>query len=119
MSRSVPEWRGKNADSSIPARVRLRCFERHNGICYLSGRKIRPGEPWHLDHIVALINGGVHSEFNLAPVLTEPHKEKTVQDIKEKALVAKKRKSFLGIRVKKRKMGYRKFSGQVVKPRWG
>ena len=118
MSRSVPEWRGKTDDSPVPLRVRLRIFERHGGICFISGRQIRAGECWNLDHIVALINGGEHRELNLAPVLVEPHKVKTKQDIKEKAVVAKKRKSFLGIRAKKRKMGYRRFNGEIVKPRW-
>lgn len=119
MPRSVPEWIGKTDDSPVPDRVRLRIFERCDGRCHISGRKIQPGEVWHLDHIVALINGGPHSEYNLAPVLTGPHKAKTVEDVKEKAIVAKKRKTHLGIRAKKKKMGYRKFDGTIVKPRWG
>jgi len=119
MARSVPEWKGVNDDSPVPARVRLRIFDRCGGRCHLSGRLIRAGEFWELDHIVALCNGGTHSEYNLAPVLRESHRIKTKEDVAEKALVAKKRKSFLGIRgKKKRKMGYRTFSGKVVKPRW-
>lgn len=119
MARSVPEWIGKTHDSQIPPRVKLRVFERFNGICYLSGRKIRPGDAWAVDHIIPLIAGGDHREFNLAPVLIEPHKEKTRADVAEKSIVAKKRKTHLGIRAKKRKMGYRKFDGTIVKPRWG
>lgn len=117
--RSVPEWIGKTHDSQIPPRVRLRIFDRCGGVCHLSGRKIRPGDNWEVDHVVALSNGGEHRESNLVPVLVEPHKEKTKADVAEKAIVAKKRKTHLGIRVKKRKMGYRKFDGTVVKPRWG
>jgi 5-methylcytosine-specific restriction enzyme A len=119
MPRSVSEWIAKNDDSPIPPRVRLRVFERYGGICYLSSRQIRPGDVWAVDHIVSLINGGEHRESNLAPVLVEPHKKKTKADLAEKAIVAKKRKTHLGIRAKKRKMGYRKFNGEVVKPRWG
>lgn len=117
--RKVDEWHGKHDDTPIPRRVRLRVFDRHHGICYLSGRKIMAGESWQLDHILSLINGGEHREHNLAPVLVEPHKAKTIQDIKEKAQVAEKRKNHLGIKRAKRRMGYRKFDGTVVKPRWG
>ena len=116
--RKVPEWIGKHDDSQIPPRVRLRIFDRCGGICHLSQRKIGAGEHWQLHHVVALVNGGEHRESNLVPVLVEPHKVKTSEDIKEKALVAKKRKSFLGIRAKKKRMGYRKFNGEVVKPRF-
>lgn len=119
MPRSVPEWIAKHDDAPIPPRVRLRVFERHGGICHLSSRKIQPGEPWDCDHIVALVNGGEHRERNLVPVLKEPHKAKTAEDVKEKAIVAKKRKTHLGIRAKKRKMGYKRFDGTIVKPRWG
>jgi 5-methylcytosine-specific restriction endonuclease McrA len=117
--RKVPEWIGKTHDSQIPPRVRLRIFDRCGGICHLSQRKIGAGEHWQLDHVVALANGGEHRESNLVPVLVEPHKEKTSKDIKEKALVAKKRKTHLGIKRAKKRMGYRKFNGQLVKPRWG
>ena len=118
MTRKLPEWIGKHDDSPIPPRVRLRVFERYSGICYLSNRKIRPGDSWHLDHIVALVNGGEHRESNLAPVLLESHKAKTSQDVKEKSVIRKKRMKHLGISGKKRKIGYRKFNGSIVKPRW-
>lgn len=73
-----------------------------------------------MDHVVALVNGGEHRESNLVPVLIEPHKVKTKKDVKEKSLVRRKRMKFLGISGKrKRKMGYRKFDGTPVKPRWG
>ena len=118
MARSVPEWIGKTNDSVIPPRVRLRVFERYNGRCYLSGRQIRAGDQWQVDHIVALVNGGEHRESNLAPVILDRHKEKTAQDIREKSIVSRKRKKHLGINKKKIKMGYRKFDGTVVKPRY-
>jgi 5-methylcytosine-specific restriction protein A len=85
MTREVPEWIGKTDDAAIPPRVRLRIFERMGGICHLSGRKIMPGDAWDLDHIVALINGGSHSESNLAPALRSEHRKKTAQDMAQKS----------------------------------
>jgi 5-methylcytosine-specific restriction protein A len=99
MSRATKEWIGKTHDSKIPARVKLRVFERHGGVCHLSGRKIAAGEPWDCDHVVALINGGEHRESNLAPALRDKHKEKTAADVAEKATIARKAKANLGIKL--------------------
>ena len=71
MSRELPLWVGATDDAKVPPRVRLRVFEAHGGRCWLSGRKIMPGDKWELDHKVALINGGRHAEDNLAPALSE------------------------------------------------
>jgi 5-methylcytosine-specific restriction protein A len=98
MPRNVKEWVGRNPDSKIPPRVRLRIFERHGGICHLSQRKIAAGEPWDCDHIIALINGGEHRESNLAPALRDKHKAKTADDVAEKAKVARKAKANLGLK---------------------
>lgn len=98
MTRTVKEWRGKTPDSKIPPRVRLRIFETHKGVCHISGRKIAAGEPWECDHIIALINGGEHREANLAPALRDKHKAKTADDVKEKAIVARKAKANLGLK---------------------
>lgn len=98
MSREVPEWIGSTDDAAIPRRVRLRVFERHGGHCHLSGRKIRAGEPWDLDHIVALVNGGAHRESNLAPALRSKHREKSAADVAEKSAIARKRTKHLGIK---------------------
>jgi 5-methylcytosine-specific restriction enzyme A len=101
MTRSVKEWHGATDDARVPPRVRLRIFERHGGICHLSGVKITPGMAWDLDHVVALVNGGKHCESNLAPALKAPHKAKTAKDVAEKATVARKRKKALGIKAVK------------------
>lgn len=87
MSRSLPEWIGATPDTPIPPRVKLRVFERHGGVCHLSGRKIMPGEPWDCDHVKALINGGENRENNLAPALRDKHREKTAEDVAEKSHV--------------------------------
>jgi 5-methylcytosine-specific restriction protein A len=96
MPRSVTEWRGKSDETRIPPRVRLRVFERHEGKCALSGRKILPGDAWDLDHITALINGGAHVESNLQPVLKDAHRKKTARDVAEKAKVARTRAKHIG-----------------------
>ena len=97
MSRAVKEWVGKNDDSRPPPRVMLRIFNRENGICHISGRKIAAGEKWQADHKVALINGGKNCESNLFPVLVGPHKEKTKADVAEKKAVASRAKTHNGI----------------------
>jgi len=104
MTRSVPEWIGKNDDAKVPPRVRLRIFERYNGICYLSARRIRAGELWELDHIVALANGGEHRESNLAPAIREKHREKTIADVVEKAITYRKKAKHIGIKTNRRKI---------------
>ena len=111
MSRSVEEWIGKSDDTPIPPRVKLRVFEAHNGVCHLSGRKIRAGEPWDCDHIKALINGGENRETNLAPALRDKHREKTAEDVAEKAVIARQRSKHLGITGQKRKWPSRGFNG--------
>jgi 5-methylcytosine-specific restriction enzyme A len=98
MTRAVPEWIGANDDAKAPPRVLLRIFERENGICHISGRKIQPGEPWQADHKIALINGGENKESNLYPALVDKHKEKTALDVAEKSRVADRAKSHRGIK---------------------
>lgn len=115
MPRAVPEWIGATPDAKVPPRVRLRIFEREGGRCHISGRKIMPGEPWDLDHGVALINGGEHRESNLFPALRDKHREKTRADVAEKARTARKRKAHLGIKPAKRPLqsrGFAKAPGQ-------
>lgn len=97
MSRVVPEWIGKTADSAIPARVKARVFEAHGGHCHISGRKIGVGEAWDCDHVIALINGGENRESNLAPALRDKHREKTAQDVATKSKTARMRAKHLGI----------------------
>ena len=116
MSRSTDEWIGKTDDTPIPPRVKLRVFERHHGICHLSGRRIRAGEPWECDHVVALVNGGENRESNLAPALADKHREKTKDDVAEKSRVRRKQSRNLGIKRKpSRSWGYGKDSKWKMK----
>lgn len=98
MTRTLPEWIGKSDDAAIPPRVRVRVFDRHGGRCHLSGSRIRAGEAWDCDHIIALANGGEHRESNFAPALKAPHREKTKADVAEKSRVYRKRTKHLGIK---------------------
>lgn len=97
MSRELSEWIGATDDSRPPARVRLRVFQRYEGRCYLSGRKIGAGDLWELDHVKALINGGENRESNLAPALKAAHRIKTNADVAEKAKVDRIAKKRLGL----------------------
>ncbi len=123
MSRSVPEWIGKTDDTPVPPRVRLRVFHKYDGVCYRAGRKIRPGEPWDAEHIVAIINGGENRESNLAPCLRDKHREKTAEDVAIKAKTYRVRKARWGIK-KRSKWAYgkdspfkKKVDGRVVRRR--
>ena len=97
MSRDVPEWIGKTDDTPPPPRVKLRIFERCGGVCHISGRKIRPGDKFDYDHITALCNGGENRESNLAPAIREHHREKTADDVKQRAKDDRVRAKHLGI----------------------
>lgn len=114
MSREIPEWRGKTDDTPAPPRVRLRIFERHNGVCYLSGRRIAAGEPWDLDHIKPLCLGGENRESNLAPALRDKHKEKTRGDVAAKAKSYKARRRNAGVKKQRTITRWRRFSGEIV-----
>lgn len=98
MSRAIPEWIGKTPDTPAPPRVRLRVFNAHDGICHIAKRKIAAGEPWQLEHVVALINGGENRESNMAPALVDKHREKTAEDVAEKSAVYRNALRDKGIR---------------------
>lgn len=102
MTRAVPEWIGKTDDTPAPPHVRLRIFEREKGRCHISGRKIGPADKWDLDHKKALCNGGENRESNLFPALRDKHKEKSAEDVAERAAVAALRSKHLGIKKVKR-----------------
>lgn len=112
--RSIPEWIGATPDSKPPPRVRDRIFMRAHGRCYLSGRKIRPGEKWEAEHMQALSLGGENRESNLAPALAAPHKIKTKADRKIKKKTDDMRKSHNGVKRPRSIRAWRKFDGTPV-----
>lgn len=92
MSRSTEEWIGKDDDAVPPPRVRVRVFDKAGGRCHVCGRRIRAGEYWENDHVVALINGGENRERNLAPACSNCCKPKTAADVAEKSDIYDKRR---------------------------
>lgn len=95
-TRAVPEWIGKTPDTPVPPRVKVRVFEAYGGCCYLSGRKIRVGDDWEVEHIIAIVNGGENRERNLAPALKDAHRGKTDADLALKKKIARTRRKHLG-----------------------
>lgn len=77
VGRTVPEWIGKTPDSKPPAKVLDRLFLRQGGKCAITGRKMRPGDERHADHIKPLKDGGQNCESNLQLVLADAHRIKT------------------------------------------
>lgn len=118
MSRAVEEWIGKDDNTPVPPRVKLRVFEAYGGKDYITGQKIRAGDAWDLDHVIALINGGENRESNLAPLLKPSHKIKTRQDLDTKSKTARMKAKHLGVHPKgsfpKHPTLKRNMRGQVV-----
>lgn len=100
--RSVAEWVGATPDTPVPDRVKRRVYLRYDGYCHWTKRKIRAGEPWDVDHVKALCNGGQNRESNLAPILRgKAHVEKTARDRDEQAHTNRLFDKHHGLRKKK------------------
>jgi 5-methylcytosine-specific restriction endonuclease McrA len=115
MSRDVPEWIGSTDDQAIPARVKVRVFDRFDGKCcactLLVQGKLRPA----YDHIQALINGGEHREHNLQLLCVPCHALKTRADVAEKSVTARKRTKHLGIKKPRTILGGKNFRGEPIR----
>lgn len=117
--RSLPEWIGSSPDAKVPARVRDRVFMRAKGACYLSGRKIMPGDEWHMEHVKPLSMGGEHRESNLRPALAAPHREKTSAEAADRAKADRIRRKHLGLWPKSKTPLRSRFSIKAGKPSGG
>lgn len=96
---NLKEWIGKRPESMPPPRVRMRIFERANGVCHHCKIAIKvPVESWQADHVIALINGGENREANLAPIHGHCHVQKTTADVAKKSKLAKVRQKHHGIK---------------------
>lgn len=109
MTRATEEWIGKHDDQAIPARVKVRVFDRAGGVCAectlsIVG-KLRPA----YDHKTALINGGQHRESNLQLLCVPCHAVKTKADVAEKSTVYRKRLKHLGLQPPRQKIRSRGF----------
>jgi hypothetical protein len=110
MTRSVALWIGATDDAPAPTRVRIRVFERCNGRCHRCGRKIRPGDSWTLEHLIALINGGRNAEDNMCLTCAWCLPIKNAEDVAIKAKSARVRARHLGIKPKRSRFQSRGFT---------
>lgn len=123
MPRMSNWWESANHNASIPARVRLRVFERAMGRCATCERKLSSGDKWDIDHAIALANGGRHHEQNLQLLCDWCHKDKTRADVALKSASYKRRKRHYGVRSNKRPSFQtnrdapfkRKITGEIVR----
>ena len=98
IGRSVKEWIGKTADTwPPPEAVQLRIFRRQHGKCHISGKKIRPGDEKHLDHVIPLERGGKNRESNIAWALGPDHRAKTAIENSENAKADRNAARHVGI----------------------
>lgn len=95
--RAVEEWIGATPDTPIPPRVKLRIWEREGGRCYLTGRKIQPGDAYDFEHVRSIRNGGENRESNIRLALRDKHQEKTAEERHDGAKADRIRKKHLGL----------------------
>jgi 5-methylcytosine-specific restriction protein A len=96
VSRLVAEWVGKDDNTPIPPRVKVRIFDRDGGKCVQCTRKLGPGLPPRFDHRPALINGGQNRESKIFAVCETCHSGLTESDVAEKSKVYAVRAKHLG-----------------------
>lgn len=94
--RSVPEWRATHPDQAIPKAVKARIWLREGGRCYLTGRRINPGDAYEFEHVIALANGGEHREGNIRLALSDAHKAKSAADIDVTAKIRRQHAKYHG-----------------------
>lgn len=96
--RATPEWIGKTADTKIPDYVKLRIWDREGGRCYLTGKKLRPGE-YDFEHVVAVAlwtgEGHGNRESNIRLAYRPAHRAKTKSDVADKAASDRVRKKHI------------------------
>lgn len=102
MSRSVPEWIGKDDNAEPPPRVRRRVYLKFGRTCQICFTEIVSGPEF--DHRIAIINGGKNAESNLQPVHPKCHKAKTGRDIAEKSATYKTQLHHYGLKKPRRPM---------------
>lgn len=66
---------------SMHAARMARIFADHDGKCHECKRKLRPGDDYEIDHVIALATGGSDDDSNLAPICSGCHIIKTKGDV--------------------------------------
>jgi 5-methylcytosine-specific restriction enzyme A len=77
---------------------RLKVYHGADGICHLCGRKIEPGEAFHVEHPKALGLGGTNDLSNLLPAHVDCHAGKTRQDVAIMRKADRQGKKHLGLK---------------------
>lgn len=72
---------------SMHAARMARIFAARDGKCHSCGKKLRPGDSYEIDHVIALATGGTDDDDNLAPICTGCHLLKTKGDISTAAKI--------------------------------
>jgi 5-methylcytosine-specific restriction enzyme A len=115
MSRSVPEWIGKDDNTAIPPRVKQRVYDQAGRACQSCGVPVAVLGAF--DHKVALINGGENRESNIQFLCIPCHAVKTKADVKVKSKAARIAKKRLGLTKPKRTIPGRRFNGEPIPSR--
>lgn len=105
---------------SLSRLVRVRIFDRAQGMCLKCGLKIHAerGEKWEAMHIKSLWLGGEDAEANMAPGHVDCHKVQTKAESPLKAKGDRVRAKYLGIGKRRRTIAGRKFNGTPVPSKW-
>lgn len=105
MARFTEEWIGRDDNTPIPPRVKVRVWTAADGRCESCTRKIRPGEVWECDHTTALVRwtgeGHGNRESNLQCLCSWCHKQKTKADVADKSAAYSKKVRPIGIKTRK------------------
>tara|TARA_R110000868_G_scaffold91230_7_gene253071 strand:- start:498 stop:806 length:309 start_codon:yes stop_codon:yes gene_type:complete len=70
--------------SMTPLRA-LKIFEMGGGKCACCGRKLKAGDDWDIDHVMALCNGGTDDDTNMQVLCSWCHTDKTSDDVAQAA----------------------------------
>lgn len=74
----------------LTPRQRAKLFEEHEGKCHACGRKIRPGDIWIHEHVIALENGGTDEWSNFALTCQWCLPQKNLEDHAKGAAIRRK-----------------------------
>lgn len=80
----------------ISTRERVDIFKRCEARCHICQGRINAGDPWDVEHIIPLAQGGDDYGDNLAPAHRRCHEAKTKQDTTNTARAKRREAKHLG-----------------------
>lgn len=83
---------------------KARIFDAARGVCHICGRKIKVGEAWDAEHVVAYALTHDDSDENIRPAHTACHKLKTKDDVRVISKAKRVRAKHMGATVKPRSL---------------